>query len=127
MTNSLLTHLKARHLDMYTHRVWLDEENGLATFPLYTLNGKIVGYQQYNPAVDKKQKNHPKECRYFTYVTSNQAVGNLVYLVCCQRNFYSIFRLFRVYTCCVSVYILSYKFCDCLLCLERKYEKCLTL
>ena len=57
--------------------VWIDEENGLATFPLWNLSGKLVGYHQYNPHADKTPKTRPKDGRYFTYVTGKKKEAQL--------------------------------------------------
>jgi hypothetical protein len=61
-----LSHLHSRYLDTSLHRVWVDEDNSLATFPLWNLSGQLLGYQQYRPNADKKIKNDPREGRYFT-------------------------------------------------------------
>ena len=62
----IYSNLLERKLDTKLHHVWIDEENNLAIFPLFNLNGQLVGYQQYNPNADKLAKNNPKEGRYFT-------------------------------------------------------------
>lgn len=62
----VLENLKSRGLTSSTP-VFIDEEEGVATFLLYNGN-KLVGYQQYRPNADKKKKNHPREGRYFTYL-----------------------------------------------------------
>jgi len=63
---TLVHHLKSRHCDLTLHRPWLDEENNVATFPLWNLSGQMVGYQQYRPDASKTQNNDPKLGRYFT-------------------------------------------------------------
>lgn len=63
----LLDHLKERHFDTDVHPVWLDASQGVVTFPMYNLTGHMVGFQQYRPDADKKQKNSPRDGRYFTY------------------------------------------------------------
>lgn len=61
-------HLSQRHLDFYVHpSVMIDEDERVATFFLYNLSGKIVGYQHYRPDASKERHNHPKEGRYYTY------------------------------------------------------------
>mgnify|MGYP003413969690 CR=1 FL=1 len=50
----ILDHLKSRYLNTNLHRTWLDENNYLATFPLWNLSNQLVGYQKYNPKGDKK-------------------------------------------------------------------------
>ena len=54
-------------LETYSGYPYVDEEEGVATFLLYNGN-KLVGYQQYRPAADKKKRNHPRDGRYFTYL-----------------------------------------------------------
>lgn len=64
---TVLENLKSRHFDMNVHAVWVDEDEGVATYPLWNLTGQMVGYQQYRPAASKKKDNHPRESRYFTW------------------------------------------------------------
>lgn len=64
---TILQHLRSRYFDTELHTAWIDENEGVATFPLWNLSGKLVGYQQYRPIGDKKRFNHPKEGRYFTF------------------------------------------------------------
>lgn len=64
---TVLENLKSRHFDTDLHTVWVDETEGVATYPLWNLSGKMVGYQQYRPAATKKRDNHPRESRYFTW------------------------------------------------------------
>ena len=64
---TLLQHLKNRHLDVDLHRPVVDEVERVATFYLYNLSGGLVGYQQYRPEGEKKPQNNPKEGKYFTY------------------------------------------------------------
>jgi hypothetical protein len=67
MNQSILSHLKSRHLNIELHRPIVDEENGIATLLLYNLSGQIVGYQQYNPKGDKKTDNSKATGKYYTY------------------------------------------------------------
>jgi DNA primase len=64
---TMIEHLKARHLDLNLHRPVVDEVDRIATFFLYNLSGQVVGYQQYRPEGEKKPQNNPKEGKYFTY------------------------------------------------------------
>jgi hypothetical protein len=64
---TVLQHLHSRYFDTRLHRVWVDEEEGVATFPLWNLSGQMVGYQQYRPRAGKQKDNHPKMSRYFTW------------------------------------------------------------
>lgn len=62
----MMQHLKDRHLDMRLHTVWVDCVDNVATFPLWTLSGKLAGYQAYRPLANKDKKNDEKG-RYYTY------------------------------------------------------------
>ena len=64
---TLLQHLKNRHMDVILHRPVLDVENDVATFYLWNLSGGLCGYQQYRRTGEKKPQNNPKEGKYFTY------------------------------------------------------------
>lgn len=46
-------HLQDRGIDFDKTRVIVDDENDAAYFFLYTLTGKLVGYQRYNPSGSK--------------------------------------------------------------------------
>lgn len=65
---NVVDHLNSRRLDTNLHKVWVDEANKLATFPLWNLSGQLVGYQQYRPDGIKERKNNPREGRYFTRI-----------------------------------------------------------
>jgi len=77
---NMIQHLSDRHVDTNLHTVWVDEAERVASFPLWTLTGKLAGYQAYRPDADKVQKNDAAG-RYYTYrgdklVTKhNQAVA----------------------------------------------------
>lgn len=71
---NVLQHLHSRYFDSNLHKVWIDEEEGVATFPLWNLSGQMVGFQQYRPAANKRKDNHPRDSRYFTY-RKNKVVG----------------------------------------------------
>lgn len=64
---TVLEHLKSRHLDVELHRPAVDEDERVATFFMYNLSGQVVGYQQYRPEGLKKPNNNPREGKYFTY------------------------------------------------------------
>jgi hypothetical protein len=64
---NVLENLKSRHFDLNVHTAWIDEDEGVATYPLWNLSGQMVGFQQYRPAADKKRDNHPRDSRYFTW------------------------------------------------------------
>lgn len=62
----MLEHLKSRHLDTKLHTAWLDNDELVASFPLWNLSGQMIGYHQYRPDKSKDPPNNPKEGRYFT-------------------------------------------------------------
>lgn len=64
---NLTDHLKSRHMNLELHRPALDHVEGVATFLLWNLSHKMVGYQIYRPGADKKKNNDPKDGRYYTY------------------------------------------------------------
>lgn len=65
---TVLEHLHSRRLDTDLHRVWIDENERSATFPIWNLSGQLVGYQKYRPDASKEKNNDPREGRYFTRV-----------------------------------------------------------
>lgn len=68
----LVDHLHTRHLNLELHRPMLDVQEGIVTFWLYDLSGRIVGYQQYRPLADKIKNNDPKLSRYFTFKSKDK-------------------------------------------------------
>lgn len=62
----MLEHLKSRHLDTDLHKVWYDDVERVASFPLWNLSGQLCGYQAYRPDAAKVQKNDLKG-RYYTF------------------------------------------------------------
>lgn len=62
----LIKHLLTRNYDptRYVHQT-LDLQANILTVGLMNLSGQMVGFQQYNPAADKKV-NNAREGRYFT-------------------------------------------------------------
>lgn len=62
----MLDHLHNRHMDTNLHTVWVDETDRVATFPLWTVDGLLSGYQAYRPEADKNYKND-KYGKYYTF------------------------------------------------------------
>ena len=60
-------HLISRNLniELYNGIMVFDD---VVIFPLWNLSGQFCGYQQYRPEADKKQKNDPREGRYYTSI-----------------------------------------------------------
>lgn len=72
---SLLEHLLSRGCDPAKYHCYLDEETRTATFLLYGLSGKLVGYQTYKPDGPKTRDGKgfdPKDLRYYTWVTKSE-------------------------------------------------------
>jgi 5S rRNA maturation endonuclease (ribonuclease M5) len=70
-SGKLYTHLRSRNIDFTLHRVWLDEDTQVASFPLYNLAGMLLGYQQYRPEGSKDINNDPRRGKYFTRKPTN--------------------------------------------------------
>ena len=68
----LVAHLQGRDLDMNLHRVWLDTDAVVATFPLWTLAGVMCGYMSYRPLEDKEKRNDEEKGRYYKFVTFHE-------------------------------------------------------
>lgn len=70
---NLREHLIERHVNFDVHSPILSEE--VATFLLYNLSGKIVGYQRYNPTYPSTSSNEyvrqplQRDRRYYNYTT----------------------------------------------------------
>jgi len=64
---TVFEHLKGRHLNVDLHRPMIDEVGRVATFYLYDLTGRAVGYHQYRPEGEKKLPNDFKSGKYFTW------------------------------------------------------------
>ena len=54
-------------MDLNLHRPFVDEEERVATFWLYTPDLRSVGYHQYRPEGEKKLPNDFKNGKYFTW------------------------------------------------------------
>ena len=69
--DDIVRHLKDRGVDTNKTHVYVDPTSNMATFPVYDNNGRMVGYQQYNPLGDKKQRKgvDPKDLKYFSYLS----------------------------------------------------------
>ena len=68
----MLQHLKDRWLvpEKYTG---ITITPLVATFPLWNVSGKMVGYQTYNPSKPKTHNpKNPHDAKYFTYSTKNE-------------------------------------------------------
>jgi hypothetical protein len=57
-------HLEERYFDLNQHTCWFNDE--VAVFPIYGINGKIVGYQNYRPDGTKERNNNPLIGKYFS-------------------------------------------------------------
>lgn len=58
--------------------LFLDYDNEVATFPLW-INSRVspvwLGYQEYRWKGSKEKRNHPKEGRYYTYVSKGRGIA----------------------------------------------------
>lgn len=70
---TVLQKLSERHLNPSLYQMHINEEDGVATFYLFNLTGKIVGYHTYRWYADKTTHNNPKESRYYTHVSRPSA------------------------------------------------------
>lgn len=61
-------HLEQRHFDTDLHKVWIDEKERCATFPLWNLSGQMVGYQRYRPE-GTKTKRRDWSSKYYPIIT----------------------------------------------------------
>lgn len=68
---SLRQHLKKRGMPAGV-AIEYEEEN-VATFFLYNLSGKIIGYQRYRPDGLKKNINDPRISKYYTQLAKGAA------------------------------------------------------
>lgn len=60
-------HLKRRHLDIELYS-GLSVGHDVVVFPMWNLSGQMVGYQQYRPDGNKKERRNPKVGKYYTQV-----------------------------------------------------------
>jgi len=69
------SHLRSRGVDPNRTGVVYDKKTGFASFFLYNLSGKLVGYQHYNPKGTKHQRHNQKPSKellkYYSYVTGS--------------------------------------------------------
>lgn len=129
-------HLEKRHMQVERYNgVSVDQESGVVVFPLWNLSGQMVGYHQYRPLGEKKAKNHPKDGRYFTYLSGDKRLKSMGvwglesldydtdYLVICEGVFDAC-RLHNFEIPCVALLTSSHKyFRNFLTCTERKICK----
>lgn len=68
--------LAKRGFDPSNYRCWVSEEDSSMTVPLYSFDGRWVGYQKYSPLLSKKERYGG---RYHTW-TSEQAIWGTEYI-----------------------------------------------
>lgn len=66
--DALKKHVADRYIDTRLHTVYFSEE--AATFPLWDLTGRFLGYQKYNPNASKDKRN-TETGRYHLITTTN--------------------------------------------------------
>lgn len=64
-------HLLSRGFDPKKYKVFISERDLSATFLLYNLLGRIVGYQRYSPSFPKQGRD-PRFMAYFTWASRNE-------------------------------------------------------
>ena len=74
---SIEDHLLKRGVDPNRIHLLIDKDSNIATFLLFNLSGKVIGYQQYNPAGSKSFRQSPDGkfkdlAKYWTYVTKGE-------------------------------------------------------
>lgn len=69
--NQIKAHLAARGMDLSLYP-YASVDDEVACFPLYDFSGRMTGFHQYRPDGEKKNPNHPKLGRYFTYIASGK-------------------------------------------------------
>lgn len=87
-------HLISRGMNPDLYSISYGDED--CCFFLYNLSGQIVGYQKYNPFKTKEKNNHPKECRYFTYLPSGiDGIFGLELLDYSKKELYIVEGIFK--------------------------------
>jgi hypothetical protein len=90
---TLREHLLSRGLDPEKYSVVINEVERVATFPLFTLTGQMVGYQTYRPegvkntSEGRKLGLTPRELKYFTHVTCDKSKQQYSVAVFGMENF----------------------------------------
>lgn len=78
---SIEDHLLRRGVDPNRIHLLVDKDSNTATFLIFNLSGKLVGYQQYNPVGEKsfrqtKDEKYKDLAKYWTYVTKGGEFNN---------------------------------------------------
>lgn len=95
----MFKHLQARHFNRFLyHGLSITDET--VTFPLWNLSGQMVGYQQYRPNGSKKERQNPREGKYYTWVrkegkTSSTTAWGLDFLDTNKRVIYLLEGVFK--------------------------------
>lgn len=63
----IINHLKQRYMNLGIHKVWINEVESMACFPIWNISGKLTGYQNYRPLNPKAPNNDPHSGRYYTH------------------------------------------------------------
>lgn len=73
-TFDIRSHLEARGVIYGYPSLYVDEEENVASFVMYTLTGKLVGFHQYRPLGPKKKEKDlkPKQLKYFTHAINGE-------------------------------------------------------
>jgi hypothetical protein len=69
-------HLSERHMNILIHKCWIDNAEGVATFPLYDpVTYAMGGYQQYRPSRTKSRNNDPRLGKYYSFYSKNHKLA----------------------------------------------------
>lgn len=69
-------HIQDRHMDLSVHKCWIDDAEGVATFPLYDpATYALGGYQQYRPSGTKSRDNNPKLNKYYSFYSDRHKLA----------------------------------------------------
>lgn len=80
MERTWIKHLESRCKGKYEQIMqcaYLDHENEICSFPIFTTTGQYAGFQQYRWDKNKVKNNCPKEARYYTMVKVKSAFWGL--------------------------------------------------
>ncbi len=64
-------HLRDRGVDIDSTKVYFDKKLNIADFLLYNKEGKLIGFQRYNPVGSKKGKVEESDLKYKTIVPND--------------------------------------------------------
>lgn len=76
MISDIFLHLLHRNLKPHLYpNIVIDVDTNIVTFPIFSFDKRYVGFQQYNPNGDKKERKNFKLGKYFTYLSTVSVWG----------------------------------------------------